>query len=392
MNAFVCLTNIPTPYRLFQFLRMQEQLRERGWSFEAWFMAPSEPEREWKFSPSDFNFPHRFLRGVHARMGGNSLHWNREIFGILRDTRPEILLVAGAWIQPTVWAVNLSSAAGRTIFWSESHLESIRRDDTTTNFARRLVLRRFNEFAVPGVLAKQYVERHTQGACIHLLPNLVDPCLYRTETGTSPRFARRDPEKNDSRVLLLVARLSEEKGLLRFLAGICGLNRAEQSRLAVLIAGSGPLRRGIERWTADHDLNVRLLGHQQQHQMAALYAQADGFCLSSISDPNPLSVIEALWAGLPLILSSRVGSHPECLCEGRNGFIFNPYNLESIAGAVSKWLALSREDLTRFGKASLTIAQTNFGPELVISRFLDDVLSDSSSRPRERLVSKAAAR
>ena len=39
--------------------------------------------------------------------------------------------------------------------------------------------------------------------------------------------------------------------------------------------------------------------------------------LPSLSDPNPLSCIEACWSANPLIVSEHVGNNPEIITEGR---------------------------------------------------------------------------
>ncbi|HVH86733.1 MAG TPA: glycosyltransferase family 4 protein [Terriglobales bacterium] len=172
------------------------------------------------------------------------------------------------------------------------------------------------------------------------------------------------------RVLLIVARLAREKGLLPFLSALMFLSAPERSRLTVSIAGASPAFKEIQRWIGTHDLDVKLLGHKSQAEIAALYAQADGFCLPSLSDPNPLSVIEALWAGLPLLLSSCVGNHPECLQDSENGFCFDPSAPKSICNAVSRWLKLSTGQLDGFGAVSARIAQEKFAPREVIRNFL----------------------
>ena len=385
---FICLTNIPTPYRVFLFERLHQQLEGLGWRFEVWFMARSESGRHWSFDSSDFQFPHQFLRGRQFPIGSATLHWNPGISEALRHRRPDILLIAGAWIQPTVLLAALSSVPGRTIFWSESHLQSIRRRSLIVSLARRWVLSRFSEFAVPGEFAREYVERHSVAARIHLLPNVVDPSVFRDRCAA---HASSSPGQYENRrVLLIVARLSKEKGLFPFLEGIEKLPSVDQKKLTVLIAGSGDLQGSIERWISEHKLDVRLLGEQTQSLLVQSYAQVDGFCLPSISDPNPLSVIEACWAGLPLLLSSRVGNHPECLQSGRNGFLFDPTRAESIAASVSQWLALSRAELTNFGETSLEIARNRFDPDTVVYTFLGELL-EARITGHKRQSERAAA-
>ena len=334
-------------------------------------MARSEPNRNWTLVDSDFDFPHRFLRGVHWNTASSSLHLNAEVLFAIQRTRPEVLLVSGSLTMPTVWLAAISNEARTKLFWSESHLASIQHHDRISNLVRRLVLRRFDDFAVPGKLAREYVEANTHPAHIHHLPNLVDPRLFRDRVGVLRR-SRRHSTHRERRTLLLVARLALEKGILQFLGGIRLLKKDERSRLRIIIAGDGPQWRLIQEQALD--LGITLSGHKGEPELLDLYAEADGFCLPSLSDPNPLSVIEALWAGLPLLLSSRVGNHPECLVAEQNGFLFDPLSPESIAEAVSQWLSLRSEELDQFGNRSLQIANREFSPEVAICRFLDDAL------------------
>ena len=342
-------------------------------------MADSEPDRHWIFADSDFSFPHRFLWGMHPNLGSHSLHVNFEVLNRLLQHRPDILLVAGSWTIPTVWIASLSPVPSRKIFWSESHLSSSQHKGPIARWARRFILSRFGEFAVPGALSKKYVEHYTRTSRIYDLPNVVNPSVF-SDLSESIRKRLRGSLKRgrNRRTLLIVARLAPEKGLLPFLEGLQYLSMGDRKKLTILIAGSGPIRDELTRRIHDSELDVRLVGHKSQWEMSELYAHADGFCLSSLSDPNPLSVIEALWAGLPLLLSVRVGNHPECLQEGKNGFLFDPLIPQSIAVAVSRWLELSDNQMKKFSEASSQIAHEKFAPCAAVRNFLNQVLAPTT--------------
>jgi len=165
------------------------------------------------------------------------------------------------------------------------------------------------------------------------------------------------------------------------------LHASDRAKLTVRIAGVGPVRDALQRKVADFkDIEIHLLGDQTKQEMVRLYAHADGFCLPSLADPNPLSVIEALWAGLPLLFSSRVGNHPEALEDGGNGFLFDPANPRGAAEAISRWLALSNDELSAFGSRSSRIARERSEPRTAIRDFLDAVLS---LKQRKLLVAAA---
>ena len=88
-------------------------------------------------------------------------------------------------------------------------------------------------------------------------------------------------------------------------------------------------------------------------------------------DPNPLSVIEALWAGLPLILSNRVGNQHEALVIGKNGWLFDQQSGDAVREVLEKWTALTETELQLQCRASALIAEKSFRTETVVSNFLD---------------------
>lgn len=370
--TFVCLTNVPTPYRNFFFTELRRQLEELGWRMEVWFMARHDARRTWHWQPGDFDFPYKFLSGWTIRVLGHDLFFNWNVRWLLREVQPEALLIGGAWIDPTVWISARSPFVKKTIFWSESHLRSMDHTSSVARFLRRLALNRFRSFAVPGRLAREYVDEYVPSPQIYCLPNLVDPEVFG-EAVRKQRAEQRNTQRR--RALLIAARLSPEKGLVPFLESLQYLDAHERAKLALRIAGAGRLRAALQQKIAEFgDIEIHLLGDRTQQEMVRLYADADGFCLPSLADPNPLSVIEALWAGLPLLLSSRVGNHPEALENGGNGFLFDPTNPRDTADAISRWLALSDDELSTFGSKSSRIGRERFEPQAAIRAFLSDVL------------------
>jgi glycosyltransferase involved in cell wall biosynthesis len=88
-------------------------------------------------------------------------------------------------------------------------------------------------------------------------------------------------------------------------------------------------------------------------------------------------VIEALWAGLPLILSDRVGNHPETLLPGENGWLFNPDSLPATRDVLERWIGASTHELDLQGRASARLAEERFRTERVVNVFLDQVLGQN---------------
>lgn len=272
----------------------------------------SEPGRFWKFGDREFDFPHRFLRGfsVWPRcatfQSGNSSRTEEQPAGDSADRRR-----LGA----------SDGGAGHAFSDSEAHCllvgiafkfhppqQPIREFPAPL---RRIEIPRIRRSGQAGQVYVEHFSRHAPQRILEL-PNLVDPHVFAGNVRNPQRKSELRARLNldpQQRVLFISARLSPEKGLLEFLGGCALLPADVAERIAILIAGEGPQRAQLEKQIAAMRIpTIRPLGQQSEAAMAELYAAADAFCLPSISDPNPLSVVEALWAGLPVLLSSRVGN------------------------------------------------------------------------------------
>jgi glycosyltransferase involved in cell wall biosynthesis len=93
-----------------------------------------------------------------------------------------------------------------------------------------------------------------------------------------------------------------------------------------LVAGDGPQRQLLE---GIH--GVELLGVRDD--IPALLAQSHVFVLSSLSEGMPISVLEAMAAGLPVV-ASNVGGIPEQVVDGETGLLVPPDDPAALAAAL----------------------------------------------------------
>jgi phenylacetate-CoA ligase len=100
------------------------------------------------------------------------------------------------------------------------------------------------------------------------------------------------------------------------------------------VAGYGsqeePLRRRAGSLVAHR---VRFLGRVEPSAMPALYDDADIFLNSSVVDNQPLSVLEAMAAGLPVV-STPTGDIPALIRHGETGLLVPPGEPAAMARAV----------------------------------------------------------
>jgi glycosyltransferase involved in cell wall biosynthesis len=133
------------------------------------------------------------------------------------------------------------------------------------------------------------------------------------------------------------------------------------------LVGDGPDRQHVERRA--HDLGVMretlFLGYQDD--VAPYFAAFDAFILPSANEGTPVTTIEALAAGKPVV-ATRVGGVPDVVRDGEDGFLVDPGNVVELAerlAALAHDPAL-RERMGAAGRARVL-------PRYAVQRLVEDV-------------------
>ncbi|KGN34708.1 lipopolysaccharide biosynthesis protein [Knoellia sinensis KCTC 19936] len=152
------------------------------------------------------------------------------------------------------------------------------------------------------------------------------------EEGVRARIRRSLGIPEGAIVGITVANLRKEKDYPNLLQGA---RIALQSRddLIILAVGQGPLADEISSLHARLGLGdkVRLLGYRTD--VPELLAASDIFVLASAFEGLPVSIMEAMHAGLPVV-ATAVGGVPEAVTEGRTGLLVEARDASSLAQAV----------------------------------------------------------
>ena len=113
------------------------------------------------------------------------------------------------------------------------------------------------------------------------------------------------------------------------------LLRARFPEATLTIAGDGSERgRLMRRAAVLGDDGIRFVGRVPPADMPALYADADIFVNSSVVDNQPLSVLEAFAAGLPVV-STATGDIAALVRDGETGLVVPPDDPSAAAAAVT---------------------------------------------------------
>lgn len=377
------LTNILTPYRMALFRELDRQLRANGGRLRVIAMAETEPGRPWTYTELQSDFTVR-LPHVSVSLFGTPLHITRGLGRVLKAYEPDVVVCAGGYTLPAVWEVllrqRLSRNAYRTYFWSESHRNELHPHSVPTRAARealrRAVYRSFDGFLYAGRMSRDFVERYARpNAQLVFFPNTVADSYYesRRESLKRDRDALRSKYgvEIDKYVFFTPARLTKVKGLHQFLElASCMSSRTD---VVCLVAGSGDQEGPLMRDALRFGVDMRLLGAKSANEVAELYALADCALLPSLADPNPLTTVEALWMGLPLVLSTHVGNFPEAVRQGENGYVFDYGQREEAIHMLDSIVRAEPEWNDKASGVSLAIAHGTYRTSEVVSRLLREI-------------------
>jgi glycosyltransferase involved in cell wall biosynthesis len=275
-----------------------------------------------------------------------------ELYRLLRRERPDILhassskagvlgrlagFLAGVPIRIfTVhgWAfAAYSGTTGRLYRWADRFVRPL----TTTTIC---------------VSERELEAGLTAGTCSAdrtvVIPNAVD-------VAGAPRWQPADRERP---LFLTVGRLRAPKD---FPTLVRALGKLPPDSFEALIVGEGPDRPQLEQEieVLGLDERVRLAG--ERHDVPELLAAADVFVLSSNSEGMPVSVLEAMAAGLPVV-ASRVGGVPEQVTDGETGLLVEPGNPDELTAALAR-LTQDAELRRRLGAAARVRAERAFDLE-----------------------------
>ena len=166
--------------------------------------------------------------------------------------------------------------------------------------------------------------------------------------------------------LLSVGRFRPPKDFTTLVHAMAAL---EPGTARLAIAGDGPDRQTLEQEIAKHHLGetVELLGTRRD--VDQLLAAADIFVLSSDSEGLPMSVLEAMAAGLPVV-ASAVGGIPELVSDEQTGLLVPPRDSRALAAAI-RAIAGDPQLRDRLGAAARRRAETEFSLETCRRRHLD---------------------
>jgi glycosyltransferase involved in cell wall biosynthesis len=264
---------------------------------------------------------------------------------------------AGFWRDAAFMALALAARCPLLLHLHGSGFE--RFYDRSSAPARLLFtffLRRAGCVVAPSEAVRAWVRGIARDANVVYVPNPVPG--VQTE--------RHEPGQN---LVLFLGRLEARKGVFDLLEAVSAL-RASVPDVRVVCAGEGD-RGAVVRYAERLGIAdaVKFTGWVGPSGKRALLENAAVLALPSYDEGLPMSVLEAMSAGVPAVVSP-VGALPEAVMDGVTGLLVGPGDTAGLKRALGKIL-LDRKLAARMGAAARESVRLRFAPERVIPQLED---------------------
>lgn len=157
---------------------------------------------------------------------------------------------------------------------------------------------------------------------VHVIRNGIDCDRFVPSDSARIKLRQELSLESDTRLVGIVAALRPEKNHGMFIDVAAAIVQADPKSHFVIV-GDGPRRAAIEQQITALGLqdHVHLLG--TRHDTPEIVAALDAFLLCSHNEASPVSILESLACGVPVI-STRVGSVAETVRDGETGYLVSP--------------------------------------------------------------------
>lgn len=237
---------------------------------------------------------------------------------------------------------------------------------TLDNWSQRLS---FATIAVSQAVRDDLLEQGYPPSRVLVIPNGIDSQAFDSSNCSERLLLRRQLGVNEGDVLVgVVARLSPQKDLQTFIEAFAAARRSCKN-LRAFVAGTGPQEDLLRKLAVTHELEADLQFLGFRRDVPQLLRASDVFCLTSRWEGLPLSVLEAMASGRPVVATAVPGT-AEAVVDGVTGMLLPIGDSAAVADALVR-VAESEDMRTRMGEAGRERAVATFGVERVAAQHLE---------------------
>jgi glycosyltransferase involved in cell wall biosynthesis len=205
---------------------------------------------------------------------------------------------------------------------------------------------------VKGDLVRYEVARPEK---IAVIPLGLDLAPFLASPGHRGKLRQELGWSNGERVVGIVGRIFPIKNHRLFLEAAARV-AGELDRARFLVVGDGVLRPAMEDYARALGIAHRVVFTGWRRDLPVIYPDLDVLVVSSNNEGTPVSAIEAMAAGCPVV-ATRVGGLPDLITDGETGRLVEPRDPAALAASILRLLR-DPETASRLGEtAQATVAE-----------------------------------
>lgn len=314
--------------------------------------------------------PRLAAHGVEfVNMGGRRLRDPRfylRVARTIRGLRPAAIHAHS--FGPLVYAVPARWLAGGTRLVNTEHSIEYLLERPDFRRTLRFMSRSIDRFVVLGERMRRYYasEIGVPPASLRVIPNGV--ATLEPTTAARRAAARAALGLGDGFCVTTVGRLAPEKNFPMLIEAFAKATREEPTSRLVFV-GDGSERAPLEALAARLGVAERVLFAGWRKDVAELLPAFDLFVLSSFSEGLPMSMLEAMSAGVPVV-STAVGDIPEVITSSESGLLVPPRDPDALANAIGAMLG-SPDLRTRAGDAGRALVLGRYSRAAMVDAYLE---------------------
>jgi sugar transferase (PEP-CTERM/EpsH1 system associated) len=303
------------------------------------------------------------------------------LYKALRDIRPDLLMTYNWGATDAIW---LGRLAGVSNIVHHEHGFNVDEGVSTArhrDFIRSIVYRLVSKIIVVSHELEEILRNRFRlsESLVTRIPNGIDTSLYSPNEDERQQM-RKSLGYQDSHVIIgFSGRLDPVKNL-DLLVDIFQGSNPHDNPFRLLVVGDGPDRTRLEArcQAAGVDTLVKFVG--QQTQVLPYLRAMDVFLLTSLREQMPLTVLEAMAVGVPVI-ATQVGEIPYIINDAIDGFIRDlNASIETFVQPLHSLLCSSRRK--RLGDAARKKVVERFPLKTMVQQYADLIQQfDNASSP-----------
>lgn len=190
------------------------------------------------------------------------------------------------------------------------------------NMAYKQFLKEYQVVICPSEKAELFIQAINSNKKTFVIANGADRKRFHPKSAVENEKQQLKLQRGlnpDDKVMLYVGRIAREKRSVVLVKSLIPLLKVNRT-MKLMLVGSGGEREKVQQIVKEHYLNQQILlnGWVEWEAMPEIYRMADLFVTASLSEICPMTIIEAMMSGLPVI-ARRDKALEGLVQEGKSG-------------------------------------------------------------------------